>query len=357
LVGLALQGRPGWSGEIAMQDFDVAFSAAACGTRFRGRIPLGTMPSGAGIGIPFVGLRGGGGDGPCLWINGQVHGDEINGILAGFEFINGLDAASIAGSVVLTTTANPLALDWRRKKTPLDEEDLDQSFPGRADGFVSERMAAALFPVVAAHATVTVCMHAVGTPYDALPYAVYKLHPSGAVAEERLLRLAAHFRPAAACRMAVSPGAGELPGNVAGALDYQLLAAGRTALMLELGGGGRAEPEFIAQAAAGLRGIAATLGIVPGAGQPEAPRTLRRVTRRGHVTCDAGGFARTAVRPGAVVPAGSPLLHIWDAYGDLAQTVTLPRDAVVISIRRDPVVHSGDRVAFLGLEWDDVAIG
>lgn len=98
-------------------------------SRTKGKISVGTMASGAEIAIPYVALKGAK-PGPCLWINGQVHGTEINGIFAALDFLNELDASKLGGSVVVTATANPLALDARRKFAPQDDQDLDQSFPG-----------------------------------------------------------------------------------------------------------------------------------------------------------------------------------------------------------------------------------
>lgn len=325
------------------------------GARAKGRIPLGTSASGSELGIPWIALRGAT-DGPCLWINGQVHGDEINGLLAGFDFINGLDPARLRGLVVMTTTANPFALEARRKKTPADEEDLDQAYPGRADGLPTERLAAALFAAVAEHATVTVCMHAVGTPYEAMPYGVYKVHPDSGFDEAAMIRMTAHFRPAITCRMSVAAGGKELPGNIAGALDYQLLARKRAAFMLEIGSGGQAQAPFIAQTAAGLRSLAADMGMLPGEVPPPLPARLLRATRRGHIMVTQGGFARMGARPGQVAPAGTRLLRIENAFGEHVEDVTQPDDVFVISLRRDPVVHSGDRGAFVAWEWDEVAV-
>ncbi|MCC7428840.1 MAG: succinylglutamate desuccinylase/aspartoacylase family protein [Alphaproteobacteria bacterium] len=336
-------------------DFRREFRSAQPGQRIRGRIPLGTSASGSELGIPWILLKGAR-PGPCLWINGQVHGDEINGLLAGFDFINGIDPARLHGAVVMTTTANPFAMEARRKKTPTDEEDLDQACPGRADGFMTQRLAAALFPIVAEHADVTVCMHAVGTPYEAVPYAVYKLHPASGVEERTLLRLTAHFRPAISCRMSVAAGGTELPGNIAGALDYQLLALGRTAFMLEIGTGGRAEAPHIAQTAAGLRSLAAEMGLLADEAPLPRPARLLRGTKRGHVTVAHGGFARMGARPGHVAHAGTPLLRIENAWGELVETITQPSDVFVISLRRDPVVQSGDRGAYVAWEWDEMTL-
>jgi predicted deacylase len=335
-------------------DFDAALAKAAPGSRFQARLPFAETASGQVLTIPVTGIRGAK-DGKCLWINGQVHGDEINGLLGAFDFLNAIDPARLRGTVVLSTTANPPALDARAKKSPFDDEDLDQAFPGRPAGFPTERMAATLFPVIAAHADVTVNMHSHGTRYDSVPYGVYKLHPAAKVAEADLLRMTAHFHPMATCRMSVLPGQGELPGNIAGALDYQLLERGRAAFMIELGGGGRAEPDFIAQGMRGYRSLAADLGMLPDVAV-DLPTAIRRITARGHVTADRGGFARQVARIGSVVAAGQTLLRMDNAFGEVLPDLTLANDVFIIGLRRDPIVHTGDRLAYVGREWDEVRI-
>lgn len=337
-----------------MTEFDAALAAAAPGSRFLGRIPFGSTASGLELGIPFAGVRGAQ-SGPCLWINGQVHGDEINGILAAFDFLDSLDPASLRGTVVLSTSANPLAMDARVKKTTLDDEDLDQAFPGRADGFATERMAHAFFDTIVRHADVTVNMHSHGTRYDSAPYGVYKLHPKASVPEVRLLRMTAHFHPICTCRMSIQAGQGELPGNIAGALDYQLLERGRAAFMIELGGGGRAETDFIAQATRGFRSLAADEGMLPGIAT-DLPHAIRRITARGHITSSHGGFARQTLTVGTVAKAGTPVARMCDAYGRPLPPMPLARDVFVIGLRRDPIVHTGDRLAYVGREWDEVTI-
>ena len=323
------------------------------GTRARGKIAVGTMASGADIAIPFVSVKGAA-EGPCLWINGQVHGNEINGVFAALDFAGQLDPARLRGSVVVSSTANPLALDARRKAAPQDDQDLDQSYPGRASGFTTERLAHALFTEASANASALINMHTMSHPFEAKPYAVYKLHPNGKTKESELLRLIAPFQPSVACRMSVEPGKGELPGNIAGGLDYQMLAAGVPAFMIELGAGLRAEPNYIKQGVEGMRGVARQLGMLDGA-LPDGAR-LRRVTRRGHVMFSHGGLFRASRAAGEVVKAGEPMGEVMDVWGQVVETVTLPYDVVIIGVRRDPVVHTGDRFGFVGQEWEEIAV-
>jgi predicted deacylase len=321
-------------------------------SRAKGKIVVGTLASGAEIGIPYVAQKGAK-PGPCLWINGQVHGNEINGMFAALDFLNGLDPSRLAGSVVVTATANPLALDARRKFAPQDDQDLDQSYPGRGDGFTTELLAHALFAEAKTAANTLINMHTMSPPFEAKPYAVYKVHPNGMVKENDLLRLIAPFRPSVACRMSVEPGKGELPGNIAGALDYQMDAIGIPAFMIELGAGSRATASDIRQGVEGLRGVARELKMIDGENQTSQ---VRRVTRRGHVTFKNGGLFRASREPGEPVKAGEVLGDLMTVWGDVIDRVSLPSDAIVIGIRRDPVVHSGDRLGFFAYAWDDVTV-
>lgn len=320
----------------------------------RGWLSVGTLASGREISVPYL-IKQGRVDGPCLWINAAVHGDEINGVFAALDFLDAIAADTVRGSVIVTPVSNVLALDERRKVTAIDGIDMDQSFPGRVNGFASERMAHALFEAFARKADVTVNLHTLGTPFNAEPYAVYKAHQG--VEEERLLGLIACFEPTIACRMPVSNASGELPGNISGALDYQSLALGRAAFMIELGGGGRLEPDVIAHGVKGFLRLATKLGMIAeSAAALAGSRTVRRVTARAHKLATRGGFFRAEAQPGTVLSAGGRLGFVRDVFGDVVEEIRVDHDSWVIATRRDPVVHTGDRVAFLASEWDEVNV-
>lgn len=320
----------------------------------RGTICAGTTASGCEISIPYL-IKRGQGDGPCLWVNAAVHGDEINGVFAAQRFFDRLDPSVMAGSVVVTPVANVLAFAERRKTALVDSIDMDQSFPGRANGFATERAAAALFDRFGKSADVVINIHTLGTPFDAAPYAVYKVHPEARISEAELLAHIACFEPTVACRMPVTNASGELPGNIGGALDYQSLSQGAIAFMIELGGGGRLEEDHVEHGVAGLMRLAGKIGILAASTDPIA-RQMRRVTRRAHRLARAGGLFEPKVLPGTAVNAGGSIGSIRNLFGDVIEDVAVEADSWVIAVRRDPVVHSGDRVAFLATEWSDIDV-
>lgn len=317
-------------------------------------IETGNLASGARLGIPVVLVKGER-EGPCLWINGQVHGDEINGMAAGLDFVGGLSPSSMTGSVVLTTTANPFAFDARRKRTPHDDLDLDQCFSGHANGLATERLAHAMTEAMAGCADLLVSFHTVGPAFDSEPFAIYKQSSAhGAPDETELLALLAQFEPICACLMPLEHREGELPGHLAGAIDYWMLESGRPAFMIELGAGGRIDAEHVRRGVQGLTGLAQKMGILDGATPVNG--SMLRVTQYRHATCAHGGLFRRVAEPTSMLAAGEPYGRITDLHGNVVETLSFDQPALLVAVRRDPVVHSGDRVCFAALQWNRPAV-
>lgn len=326
---------------------------AKSGSRTHGTVPLGKTASGSVYGVPFVAIKGAKA-GKTLWINGQVHGNEITGIVAALDFVNRLDPQTLSGNVIVTSTANPLAMDARVKGAPFDGSDLDQAYPGRAAGFVTDRIAYTMFEEIRGIPDLLINMHTQGNQTIARSYTVYKEHPNRLVLPETLFPYMAAFDPMVACRMNLEPGQGELPGNIAGALDYQLIALGIPAFMVELGVGQRAEAAEVAKGIAGFEDIAKRMGILEG--EVRKFDTLRRVTRRGHVSVNEAGFFRPMRKPADLVRAGEPFGEVMNAFGEVVERPVLDRDAIIIAIRVDPVMHTGDRFGYMAYEWDDIPL-
>lgn len=317
--------------------------------RTSGTLAVGSMASGAPLALPWLAVRGAR-PGRTLWLHGQVHGDEINGIVASLRFLHGLNPDEMSGNVVVTPTGNPQALDARRKRNPFDELDLDQSYPGNAEGLVSERLAQAMFSEIRGVADVLVSLHTMNPLFDARPYAVYKVHPDSRFTEADALRRIAAFAPTLACRQDVS-GKGELPGNIAGGLDYQCLAAGICAFMLELGRGNLYQPENVAVAEKGFRALAQDLEILEG--RSATPDALRTVSRRGWVTAAEGGMFVPRKQAGDLVRSGESIGDVYRFDGSVTPIAPFTRDGILIGLRSDPVLHTGERVAFVAWEWQD----
>ena len=322
----------------------------------RGRILVGTRVSGADITISYIVVIGQQ-PGPTLWINGQVHGTEVCAIVSGIEFCRQLDPTSLKGNVVFTASGNPLALESRTWSTQQDfGQNLDTSFPGRAGGFITERMADRLLrEILAVRPDLLLSMHAQGTDFASKVYGVYKTPPDCVIEPLQLYRFMRFFKPFVVCHMDLTPGSGEHPGNHAGALDYQAMLHGIPAFMIEFGVAQRASRDEVRFGAACYRQVCAELGMLRADSAAGASRS-RLVTARGHCTVDAGGIWQSPLDPGVLVRAGDPIGTVMDLTGIVVETVRMPMDVLVVALRLDPVVHTGDSVAYLARDWSDLEL-
>ena len=116
-------------------------------------------------------------DGPTLWINGTVHGDELNGSYAAWEICRELEPDLLCGNLVVTPICNVNAFYDRQKVSGLDYLDMDTVFPGNPEGMLTQRIAAALYREIKSNATALINFHTMATPYTANPYTVRKIVP------------------------------------------------------------------------------------------------------------------------------------------------------------------------------------
>jgi predicted deacylase len=290
--------------------------------------------------------------GPVLWINGGVHGDEINVFMACRRLASAIKPENLKGALVCTPICNPLATQWRQKLNPYDYLDLDQQFPGDPNGLISQRVAYHLFREIKANAKYLINFHTAATPYFAPPYTVYKVVPGTRPGlTQEVEQLARTFGLYGNCKVDISSAKGELPGSMAGALDVNCAVNGIPAFMAEVGSGGKFEDDNIAAAERGIKNVMKYLKMIPGDIET-APQQIT-ITKRRFLYCKEGGFLLMDVKPGQVLEKGDSIARVVDLFSEV-ETLKAQEKTYIIQVRVNPIVHTGDRVAFLALEWEKV---
>jgi len=84
------------------------------------------------IPFPIVTLKNG--DGPTLLLSAGNHGDEYEGQVILRRLIHALDARDINGRLILLPALNYPAVLANQRVSPLDQGNMNRSFPGIADG-------------------------------------------------------------------------------------------------------------------------------------------------------------------------------------------------------------------------------
>lgn len=313
-------------------------------------VPVGELAHKAVIQLPVIALAGEK-EGPTLWINGTVHGDELNGSYAAWELSRELDLSQLAGNLVVTPICNPMAFECRNKISAIDSMDMDTAFPGDDSGMLTQRVAAIIYREIKGTANALISFHTMATPYKAEPYSVRKLVPGvDAQVNQTAEKMQRAFGVVTNCLVDLCGATNELPGVTSGALDITCLKDGIPAFMGEMGQGGKVERRYIDVAKTGIRNVMITLGMAEGAVQKPERQVL--ITKRRFLRSNEGGFMTMNVASGDQVKAGESLLDIH-YYGDKIGGYPAPSDCYIIGIRENPVVSTGDRIAFVGTEWKD----
>ncbi|MDR3758034.1 MULTISPECIES: M14 family metallopeptidase [Enterocloster] len=311
-------------------------------------VPAGELAHKAVVQLPVI-VVAGKKEGPVLWINGTVHGDELNGSYAAWELSGEIDPEQLSGTLVVTPICNPIAFECRNKISAIDNMDMDTAFPGDPEGMMTQRIAHLIYREIKANAGAVISFHTMATPYRADPYSVRKIIPgvSDSVNEvsEGMQRA---FGVVTNCVVDLRGDTNELPGVTNGALDITCMKDGIPAFMGEMGQGGKVETEYVEAAKKGILNVMRYLKMLEG--PVEKPGRQVLITKRRFLRSDKGGMIRMNVKSGDEVKAGESLLNLH-YYGDKMESYPARTDCYVIGVRENPVVSTGDRVAFVGTEW------
>jgi uncharacterized protein len=129
---------------MAGKTVTVGTATAAPGQVVRGAIPVKPLSGGHALEIPVV-IVNGVGDGPCFWVDAAIHGDEPEGPLACQIALREVDPAHMSGTPEMVPVVNVPAFEAATRGNPLDtfSYDMNHIYPGRPNGYLSERVAAA----------------------------------------------------------------------------------------------------------------------------------------------------------------------------------------------------------------------
>lgn len=225
------------------------------------RAPLSRNTSGWGtIEIPIIVVKNG--KGPTLLLTGGVHGDEYEGPIAISRLSQTLDWGSVQGRVIMMPAVNIPAIMADTRLSPIDNWDINRTFPGNPRGSFTPMLAHFLDSVILPMADVSIDMHTAGHSGDSALSTNMHYLPD-ATRRERTMAAAAAF------------GA---PFNVVfGGVDEGstftscVERRGKLSLGTELGGWGRVNIEGVRIGRRGIDNIMKHMGLVEG-----TPDTVQR---------------------------------------------------------------------------------
>ena len=318
---------------------------AAPGEVTRSRVAVGELADGTPVTLPVAVIRGAT-DGPTLYLQAGLHGDEMTGIEICRRALVELDPRAISGTVVCVPLAHVPA-HLSRTRGFLHEErwliDINRVFPGNAHGLLTERLAHLLFTEFVLPADLTIDLHSALDGCDIAPF-VY-IDPDDD--EGGTLALRERVGRAFGTPYLYYKAAGEKLGtsDMTRSLGNQAELARKPKFSAEMGESRRVSRHLVPLGVRGIHNALRSMGMEPG--EPEGPAEQRVFHKITLVHAERGGGLRMGAHIGDEVRAGQEVAVIVDVFGETVDRITSPSDGFVLREMLLGSVATGAEVAWI----------
>lgn len=242
------------------------------------------------------------GNGPTALLTGGNHGDEYEGPIALHDLAHTLDASEISGRVIIVPAFNFPAFQSARRTSPIDGGNLNRSFPGKADGTITEKIADYFNRTLVPMADVVLDFHSGGKTLDFIPFAAAHIL-SDKTLEAKCMEAMLAFNAPFSMKM--------LEIDNVGMYDTAVESQGKVFVTTELGGGGSATARSVAIAKKGIRNLLIHAGIMDAELVVEPSVLLDMPNEDCFVISTNQGLFEPSVDLGKHVKEGERIARIW----------------------------------------------
>ncbi len=310
------------------------------------RLPHSVHRSAYGwIPIPVACIRNGGG--PRVLLMAGNHGDEYEGQVALMKLLRSLEPKDVRGRLIFLTSANFPAAMAGTRTSPIDEGNLNRSFPGDANGRVTEQVAFYIEHVLLPQCDYVIDLHSGGSSLMYIPSGLVRRHDDPARMAKAIELLKAFGAPVSYVTDAPQ---GEDRTLTAAASRRNVLHLGS-----ELGGGGTLTPAALRTAEGGIRRALGVIGalVEPPKDEPPATRLMEVRGSAYYVYAPDSGFFEPFAELGDEVEEGQPAgaIHFPDTPWREPSIARFAHAGTVICKRMPCRAERGDCLYHLGTPY------
>jgi N2-acetyl-L-2,4-diaminobutanoate deacetylase len=290
--------------------------------------------------IPITVVRNG--EGPTALLTGGNHGDEYEGPIALFDLARSLRAEDLSGSVIIVPAMNYPAFLAGTRTSPIDKGNMNRSFPGAADGTVTQKIADYFQRHLLPMADIVLDFHSGGRTLDFLPYCAAHRLPDKEQ-ERRSFDLVEAFSAPHSMAM--------LEIDAVGMYDTAAEEMGKVFVTTELGGGGTASARTAGIAKRGVRNVLIKAGILKGAVETAPSIWLDMPDGDCFSFAEDGGLIEFRKDLGDHFRKGETVALIYPTgrTGAVPQEISARMDGVLAARHYPGLVKPGDCVSVLAV--------
>ncbi len=310
-------------------------------------VPISTNESAYGtLAIPIMVVKNG--QGPTFSLTGGVHGDEYEGPIALMKLSRILEPHHVNGRVIIIPALNLPAVLAGQRCSPMDGLNLNRTFPGKADGSVTEMIAHYFSSEIVPRSDYHLDMHSGGKTLEYIP-SIFVPQAHGDSSPAKMRRAAEVFGiDIVVLEDDDFPDSGRF-------LTAMFTRAGKPGFCTELAGGGRVTPAVVSMAEHGIQNLLVNAGIVESSILPPSPgthrdsRIVRVEDRQCYIMSPDDGLYEPFAELGDPVETDQVIgqIHFPQHADKPAVQVPAGRSGLLLCRRIPGMVARGDNVAII----------
>lgn len=263
--------------------------------------------------------------GPCVFVSGAVHGDEIVGTAIIQRLLTRLAPDMLAGTIIFAPAVNIYGFVAHSRYLP-DRRDLNRSFPGAERGSLASQLAHSFLTHVIDRCALGIDIHSAAVHRYNLPQIRI------ASGSPYLSELAMAFGAPIIIESPLRPGSMRA---LAGDREVQML-------LLEAGEALRFDRFSIETGVAGVLRVLAHIGMIDADDGLAEVHVPVRSSRSSWVRAPRGGVSHRVRKSGDIVRTGDLLARVGGLFGEDQEDLVTPSDGVIIGHATLPIVNQGD---------------
>lgn len=323
-------------------DFSIGGEFIAPGTRRTVELEIPELYTHTRMAMPVHVVRGRR-DGPVLFVNAAIHGDELTGVAVIHRLMQQRLLDRIRGTLLMVPVVNVYGFIHQSRYLP-DRRDLNRSFPGYERGSLAARLADLFMEEIASRASHGIDLH------------------SGALHRVNLPQVRVNLEHDEARRLALAFGAPVVLDSRLrdGSLREAVGQTDTTILLYEAGEALRVDEYSVRTGVRGIVSVMRAIGMLPKSASRREGRAAPYVSRSSSwVRSPMSGMMFLTTPLGAWVEEGAVLGEIVDPFGEGRRAVVAGASGIVIGRTQIPLTNEGDAVVHIahGEENDPIVPG
>lgn len=278
-------------------------------------------------------------EGPVFTIVAGVHGYEYPPIVATQAIMQEVDMEKLKGTLVVIPIAN-LGSFFNRTPfiNPQDQKNLNNAFPGKAGGSITEQIAHFITTNIIPVSEVFLDVHGGDACEDLIPFVCYYNNTK----KPDQTALAKKLSENSGFEFVVSYPYTLSDTDPAKYTFKQAVQDGKTALSIECGKLGNVQEENVNLIKTGVYNMLATMDMYANGSGPH-PNIVYRNDQT-YIKSDVNGIFYSKFKAGDPVRKDEIVGHTTDEFGEIIEEYKSPKDGVILYMLATPPINVDDTV-------------